>query len=224
MADQTGVLFQASVLESLKHAVTRGTTTIQELLDRGDIGFGTIEFPSGEMVIIDGAAYVGNCSGEVFRVAGDVTTPFAFATKFASSFQIPVDRCRDMSMVGNSLDQKIAECSGGLNHFYMVKIHAVFPKINVRTTTRVKTEIGTESLREYTDYEKIVGTVIALRCPAYAAHMNQPGWHMHFISDDRRVCGHVMELSVDSAQAEVAQLCRWEIVLPQHDEFSCIQF
>ncbi len=218
------ILFQASVLESLRHAVTKGTTTIQNLLSHGDTGFGTIEFPSGEMVIIDGVAYVGNCSEEVFQVADDVTTPFAFVTKFVPAFQINLLSCGNFMEVTTTLNQKNAEYSGGANLFYMVKIHTVFPSINVRTTTRVKTESGTKSLREFTEYKNLLGTAIALYCPAYAEHINQPGWHIHFISDDRKVCGHVMELSVDSAQAEVVPINRWEIDLPRHNEFAQINF
>lgn len=218
------VLFQVSVLASLQHAVTRGTATVRELLAHGDTGFGTLEFPGGEMVVLDGAAYVGRCREAVFQAESGATSPFAFVTAFDPAFQIPLADCADLAAVTEGLDREIRERCGGLNHFYMVKIPAVFPHITLRTGTRVRTATGTESQREFIEYRELKGTVVALRCPAYAAQMNQPGWHLHFLSDDRQQCGHVTELSLSAAQCGIMLISRWEISLPQHEEFSEIRF
>lgn len=217
-------LFQVSVLASLQHVVTKGTVTIRELLTRGDTGFGTLEFPGGEMVLLDGAAYVGRCHEKVFQAEEDMTSPFAFVTEFAPTLQVPLTDCADLATLTAELDRVIRESCGGLNYFYMTKIRAVFPHINVRTTTRIQTAKGTESQREFTEYRDLDGTIVALRCPVYAAQLNQLGWHLHFLSQDRDVCGHVMELSTSVAHGELMPISGWEISLPQHGEFSEISF
>lgn len=217
-------LFQISVIDSLKHNVEGGSVTAGDMLQIGDTGFGTSAFPGGEMVVSGGAAWLGRVGDGVVQLSGDTAIPFAFLTNFSRDFSAEIAG-RDIEDVKNTLDRVISDnCAGMLNYFCMVRIGAVFPSLNVRTTLRVRTDDGVISRRQCTEFADISGTVIGLRCPSYAERLNQPGWHFHFLSDDRLTCGHLIDFAVGTAESEFDILTRWEIILPETDEFRRINF
>ena len=59
--------------------------------------------------------------------------------------------------------------------------------------------VGGDSL-EFRDVE---GVLIGYRLPEAAAGLNVPGYHFHFLSQDRRGGGHVQEVMVRSAVVDV---------------------
>jgi acetolactate decarboxylase len=42
-------------------------------------------------------------------------------------------------------------------------------------------------------HEEVGGTLLDVRCPAWVGGLNIPGYHWRFLSDDRRVGGHVLD-------------------------------
>ena len=45
------------------------------------------------------------------------------------------------------------------------------------------------------------------------------GWHIHFISKDRRHGGHVFGLSLTQGSARLASLPSFELAIPQESDF-----
>jgi acetolactate decarboxylase len=45
-------------------------------------------------------------------------------------------------------------------------------------------------------HEEVSGTLVGVRSPGWAGGLNVPGYHRHFLSDDRMVGGHVLACRV----------------------------
>jgi hypothetical protein len=84
------VAFQAGTLDALLAGHFDGDATMGKLREKGDHGIGTIARLDGEMVIVDGAAFVIDAEGAVRRVPGDTTTPFAVVCRFAPAASVDV--------------------------------------------------------------------------------------------------------------------------------------
>lgn len=63
-----------------------------------------------------------------------------------------------------------------------------------------------EALKDkQTEFTKknIKGTLVGLYCPNYMGELNSKGWHFHFISDDRKHGGHILELAVKNGEVQL---------------------
>lgn len=58
------------------------------------------------------------------------------------------------------------------------------------------------------------GTIVGFRCPAFVKGVNVPGYHLHFISDDRRQGGHVLAFTLAEGSAELMTLSALHLDLP----------
>jgi acetolactate decarboxylase len=72
-----------------------GDLTIGEVLARGDHGIGTVQGLDGELVIIDGEAFLAHADRSVTRVTADTRTPFVVACRFETAAgHLPYATCR----------------------------------------------------------------------------------------------------------------------------------
>ena len=69
------------------------------------------------------------------------------------------------------------------------------------------------------NFENAKGTVVGLYCLAYMSMLNAVGWHFHFISDDRKAGGHVVDLRVDSAAIRWDYTQEFSMKLPGNEAF-----
>ena len=49
--------------------------------------------------------------------------------------------------------------------------------------------------------------------------INMPGWHLHFLSGDRSLGGHVFDVSIREARASVDKINKMELNLPKEPSF-----
>jgi acetolactate decarboxylase len=49
--------------------------------------------------------------------------------------------------------------------------------------------------------------------------INAPGWHLHFLSEDRKKGGHVFDLDMESGKVLLSKLSTIEIRLPDEPVF-----
>lgn len=73
-------LFQYNTLGAFMAGLYKGTMTIAELLQHGDLGIGTLDSIDGELIVLDGKAYQVKALGEkteVIEVSMDMMIPYA---------------------------------------------------------------------------------------------------------------------------------------------------
>jgi len=61
-------------------------------------------------------------------------------------------------------------------------------------------------------------------CPAYIGDINTRGFHLHFISEDLSLGGHLMEFSARALQLTYDIKTDYRIILPETEMFSKATF
>ncbi len=67
--------------------------------------------------------------------------------------------------------------------------------------------------------EEIRGSLVGVYFPDYMNGINMPGWHLHFLSEDRSKGGHVFDVSIREGEAKVDKISSIFIQLPESAAF-----
>ncbi|NCC69489.1 MAG: acetolactate decarboxylase, partial [Clostridia bacterium] len=212
-------LFQVSTLDSLMQGVYDGELTLEELLQHGDFGIGTFDALDGEMVILDGTVYQVLSSGEVVQPDLSVTTPFAMITQFNADIQSDVSFVSDY----NKLKETIGSLLPSQNEIYAIEIHGTFSYIEARSVP-AQTEpypLLSEVTEEQTvfEYKDVTGTLVGYWCPEYLSGINLAGYHLHFLSEDHTMGGHLLECSIENAAISIDTVTQFQMLIPQNEHF-----
>ena len=213
------VLWQTSTITALLEGAYDGEVTVGELKHRGDIGLGTFHALDGEMVVLDGTVYQVAADGRARVAPDDLATPFAAVTFFEADLAVNLESVASLDDLAAALDR----CLPTPNGMYAVRITGEFAYLKVRSVPRqskpyprLAKVVAQQPVFEHRD---IRGTLVGLRLPAYVAGVNVPGYHLHFISEDRSVGGHVLACSVARARAEIDETFELHLVLPRGEAF-----
>jgi acetolactate decarboxylase len=188
------VLFQASTIEALLHGAFEGDLSFAELAEHGDLGLGTLNHLDGEMIAIDGGFFRADVDGNVTEVAREERTPFAVVTAFEPTVD---EHLGDEELAHEELLARLGEliptgassCAIRLDgHFGLVRARSV-PRQEppYRELTEV---VAAQHVFELRDIE---GTMLGFRFPTYVEGIEVAGYHLHFISADRKRGGHVLD-------------------------------
>lgn len=216
---------QVALLQSLAQGYFGGTVTVQQLRAAGDIGIGTFKGLNGEMIVLDGNVYQALGSGEVVIADDKETVPFANVTFFDNDITLPLTDIADKAALEERLNRVVKE--KGENSFYVIKLHTTFPEILFRSEYGSEepypTLVGAlkEKQTEFT-HKDITGTMVGLYCPGYMGGLNTPGWHFHFLSDDKKHGGHVLELSFQSGDVQMDKTDAFAMMLPDDNHFQSL--
>ncbi len=219
-------IYQVALLQSLTQGYYDGIIKVSELKQHGDIGIGTFEGVNGEMIVLDGKVYQALGDGSVKEADDNETVPFSNVTFFDSDIKAELSGIKNIDALKTELDKQVN--ANGRNLFYFLKLSGKFNTMNVRS--ELKQEKPYKSLdkalatdqREF-NYKDISGTVVALYCPDYMGGLNTPGWHFHFISDDKTKGGHILELAFDSAEAELDATQGFDMKLSDNKDFQAME-
>lgn len=187
-------LFQVSTSNALAQGVFDGAVTVGELRRHGDFGLGTFAGLDGELVLIDGICFRAGAMGGVAPVGDEWEVPFALVTRFVPDIDTEVESTSGLADLGRQLDA----LRPSQNLFAGVRVDADFDSLTLRAACPARPGEGLlEATRHQSEYtvDGLSGTLIGFWAPEYARAVGVPGYHFHFISDDRRVGGHVLDLS-----------------------------
>lgn len=194
--------FQTSTLNALMDGAFEGDTTIGELLQHGDLGIGTIDRLDGEMVILEGEAFVIDAHGVVRRVERDEKTPFAVVCRFAPTIEVHLDGPLRFDAMTQQLDLNADEAS-----FAAYRVDGQFTDLRLRSVPGQSPPFPSllEVTRQQTEWSlaSASGTVVGFRFPDRIAGVEAPGHHLHFISDDRTRGGHVLDITLQNGPARI---------------------
>ena len=68
-------------------------------------------------------------------------------------------------------------------------------------------------------FENIRGSLVGVYFPDYMDGINMPGWHLHFLSEDRSKGGHVFDISIKEGLAKIDKITNIYINLPKDPAF-----
>lgn len=212
---------QIALLQSLTLGYFDGSITVGELKILGDTGLGTFNGLDGEMIVLDGVVYRANQECEINVVADEVTVPFSNVTFFEKDFAARLKNVQSKTSLETHFSKLVDK--HGKNSFYMVKITGNFNEILIRSEAGSKKPYPTlvEALKTQKELtlQNVSGTIVGLYCPAEMQSLNTVGWHFHFISDDKKIGGHVLALNIKNAEAQFDQTDNFAMRLPSKKNF-----
>ena len=218
ISDQGHTLFQVSTTAALVKGVFSGATTVRELKQHGDFGIGTFEGLDGELILLDGVCYRATADGTLTVAGDDQGVPFAVVTQFSGDDESQLGPVRSLAELGASLD----ELRPSQNVFMAVRADGNLARLSMRAACRANPG---EDLVAATSHQSefaaanVPGTLLGFWSPPYARSFNVPGYHFHFVSADRSLGGHVLDLSADTLDIAVHVESDVHVALPDTAEF-----
>lgn len=215
-ADDT--LYQTSTLSALMVGLLDGVVPIRDLEGQGDLGLGTLEGLDGELLCVDGTFYQVAASGAVREVGPEETVPFAMVTRFEPDIAVDIPSSTNLAGLTAVLDA--ARPSD--NAFYAVRIEGDFRAMRTRSVPRQEPYAGLmAAVAEQSVFElsEVRGTLVGFWFPAFVAGLNLPGYHFHFVTEDRTAGGHVLGLTTGEVSAALDVTPSLHLALPGTGEF-----
>jgi acetolactate decarboxylase len=215
------VVTQISTYPALQKGLYDGDLTYGQLARAGDFGIGTFDGMDGEMVALDGQFYQARSDGSVRRADNGLETPFATVTFFK-----PGQHVQTTAPLASydQLKAYLTSVAPGANEPYAIRLHGKFPYIKIRSVppqSQPYPPLDAVIAQQVTwERKDISGTLVGYWFPQYLSSLNAPGYHLHFISDDRQVAGHMLEGSLDGATVDIEYLDQVTLRIPQTPGFA----
>ena len=214
------ILYQTLTISSLQEGVFDGTTTVGDLKKYGDIGVGTFEGLDGEMIILDGVIYQVKGDGKIYLPSDDTRVPFAAITYFETDKKFHIDKDVNVTQLQQLLDKELPTS----NVFYAIRIDGTFSHVKTRSVDKQSKPYPTLAKalenQKIFEFNNVKGTIVGLRCPSYIGGINVAGYHFHFITDDRKGGGHVLECQLQDADVKFDETAAFIMILSETGGFS----
>lgn len=213
-------IFQASLFEALMKGVYEGDLTYGELKKHGDFGLGTFNRLDGEMVGLDGVFYRIDSDGNVSVVDDSMKSPFAIVTFFDSNETLVPDR----QLSCEELKQDIKKALPEENIFYAIKVSGEFEYMKTRSVHAQEKPYPpvSQAVKDQSEFDlnNVKGTIVGYWFPLYISGVSQSGFHFHFISDDKKSGGHVLECRTKNIVINIDHIRDFQIDLSDTEDFN----
>ena len=213
------VLYQTSTINALLDEIYDGNVTFGELRRHGDLGLGTFNNLDGEMIGLDGVFYQIKADGIAYPVDDLMKTPFAVVTFFESDEIKEIDKSVNYKQLKLFLDSMLPT----ENIFYAFKIEGAFEYIKTRSVPRQNKPypplveiVKNQPIFEFHD---VKGTLVGSWFPDYMKEINVPGYHFHFIAEDKKAGGHLLECQTDNVRIGIDYTSNSYLSLPEDEGF-----
>lgn len=215
-------LTQVSTIDALLAGAYDGQMTVGQLLKYGDFGIGTFDALDGEMIVLDHQVYQARADGTVALMPTNTTTPFACVVTFRPDTTPGLTEV----LTKDTFQTRVNDFAPNQNLFLAVRFHGYFTAMKVRSVP--KQEKPYPPLAEVTEhqtvfeYSNIQGTVLGFRCPSFVKGINVPGWHLHFISDDKTKGGHILDFTTVGGNLQLDACNRFYMMLTDKEQFAAL--
>lgn len=218
--DHIHEVFQASTINALLEGVYDGDINYGTLRQHGDFGLGTFNGLDGEMIAFDGNFYQIRADGKVYPVSDEQKTPFAVVQFFEP------DMHRDLNMTLDfaSLEDYLQTLLPTTNFFYAIRINGRFPYMKTRSVPRQHKPypplVEIAKHQPIFELHDVTGDLVGFRFPDYAQGFNVPGYHLHFLTNDRSAGGHVLDFQLSSGRLALEHTTNFHLELPESGDFA----
>ncbi len=213
------VLYQTSTINALLDEVYDGNITFKELKRHGDFGLGTFNKLDGEMIGLDGEFYQIKADGVVYPVDDSTKTPFAVVTFFESDKTMVLDRPLNYKQLELYLNNVLPT----ENIFYAFKIEGTFQYVKTRSVPGQNKPypplVEIVKNQPIFEFNNVKGTLVGFWYPGYMKGINVPDYHFHFITEDKRAGGHLLECQTQNVSIEIDYTSNSYLALPEDEDF-----
>src|SRR5687768_9166602 len=218
-AHDRDVVYQTSTISALLEGVFDGDATFADVLRHGDFGLGTFNALDGEMIAIDGRVFRVAHDGRVNRVARSEKTPFSVVTFFDADRTDEVERPLDYPSLQKRMDAMLPS----RNVPCAIRVRGAFDLVCTRSVPRQRPPYPrlAEAAKRQREFaiERTRGVMVGFFFPQQMSALNVPGYHFHFLSDDRTRGGHVLEARPRRVTVAIDETETLSIAIPRDAAF-----
>lgn len=216
--DSRDVLYQLSTIPALTAGVYNGFEPYSRILAKGDFGIGTFEHLEGEMIMLDGVAYQALVDGRVLVASATNAAPYATVTYFDADQADVVAQAVNYSAMQEHLDAILRTKDMPI----AVRIEGAFRRMKIRSVPAqvepyppLAKAIENQTVFELTN---VVGTAVGFRFPASLGGVQAVGYHLHFLTDDKRAGGHILDFETADVRVALDYTPEFLLEFPQQTE------
>lgn len=193
------MLYQVGTINSLLAGVYEGDVSFADLANYGDFGLGTFDAVNGEMIAVDDSYYRIDAIGSAHPVTPEMKSPFAVVAHYREKYQYDVGSCVDIAVLHEFIHAKFESD----NIIYALCLTGRFNTLQLRSEHpqpkghRPLSETIAKVQNTY-DLQDTGGTVVGFWFPEYMKTINVPGFHFHFIDEQRCKGGHLFDADIES--------------------------
>jgi len=211
VAEHTAI--QTGTLAALMAGGYEGDTTLGELLRIGTDGIGTVQRLDGELILLDGQAWAARSDGRVEQLPLETLTPFAVLVRFSPTIDEPIEGPLSFAELRQQLHLHEPD-----SPVVAIRVDGTFRDLQLRSVAKQHPPYPPllEVVAHQTNWSvpNATGTLIGFRFPDASAGVEVPGEHLHFISEDRTIGGHVMGFTLDRGRLRVDPCRELHVELP----------
>ncbi|MGA3085584.1 MAG: acetolactate decarboxylase [Thermodesulfobacteriota bacterium] len=206
---------QVSTIDALLAGSYEGQMSLEKLLTYGNFGIGTFENLDGEMVVLDGQVFQVKADGKIYRPPMNLLTPFASVVQFKADYAFPINKETDLK----GLEKMIEDSIPNKNLFAAIKVKGMFEAMKTRSVPAQKKPfppmIEVAKNQPVFNLGAVSGTLVGFRFPVFVKGINLPGDHLHFLSEDFKSGGHVLDFRLIKGTVEIDVCHQFYMILPE---------
>jgi acetolactate decarboxylase len=206
-------VYLSAPINALVEGIYVENTTMAELRRHGDFGLGTVNFLDGEMVILDGCVYQIRSDGHVYGVRDDEQSPFACVTFFNPDTVDDLENSDGSKGFYDLLNNLIPS----ENMLYAIRIDGTFTHVRTRVVPRSENYtplVEATKNQPVFDFHDVGGCLAGFYTPRFMESLNAPGYHIHFLSEDRQHGGHLIECVPGKVRIGIQHVPKLDVGLP----------
>jgi acetolactate decarboxylase len=221
--EKTDDFYHYSIWTALVNKVYDGNLTVKEGKTKGDIGLGTYNGANGELIMLDGVMYHVPASGQVLIADDTMHIPYLNAAFLDKDYSFEINARMDY----DSLRKLIQKEFPSRNYFYAFKIHCELDTVKLGSLYKQERpyQEGLDSLmpkRPTFNKSNLSGTMVGFFCPDFMGDINVAGFHLHFLSDDKKTGGHVMEFVGKNFKVDMDKISSYQFILPETIDYDTV--
>ncbi|MFT3904124.1 MAG: acetolactate decarboxylase [Niabella sp.] len=219
------VLYNYGVIDAFVGGLFRGSLPIKDLKLKGDFGLGAPDMLDGELTMLNGKAYQTKATGETVVLDNEHKTSYSTVTFFKADTVFYVNNATEQKELLEIIESKLTN----KNAMYSIKISGAFSYVKTRAFPPVKEEpfpvLSTILDRQqFFDNQNTAGTLVGYHFPEYLNGIQISGFHLHFLSTDKKQGGHVLDFKGQNMKIEIAELKSFELEVPKTNDFQNFKF
>ena len=212
-------IFQYSTINALLDGIYDGDMLLKEAKKHGDFGIGTYNALDGEMVFLGGIFYQIKSNGAILTPAETSKSPFLVTTFFNVDKLMFANKKINFEEMLKFIEKELPS----KNIFYAIRINGNFPYVKTRSVDAQQKPYPkmVEAIKNQKVFESrnVQGTVMGFYFPEYSKGLNVPGFHLHFLDNNKRIGGHVLDFTLDNGTIEIDDTSEFYLVLPSTGDF-----
>ncbi len=214
VAPEPDTLYQVSAFNVFSVGNFEGNTSYAELEKHGDFGIGTLNGLNGEMIAFDGVFYQIPSNGPPRQISSSEETPYATVVFFNEDQTIQVLDPVDYSQLTASINSTLQDH----NAIYAIKVQGFFDYARTRSVPVQTKPYPTlaEAVKNQTVFtvNGAKGTAVGFYFPSSMDGIDFSGYHLHLLTNDHLVGGHLLECSVRNATVEIDKINSYHLQIP----------